>query len=337
MRVGYRLRAPMPSAYAHGHTGGTAESGQHSASSRPVAANWAAGYDSGMTEVNRDLAHKVWALLDAGKTPGAIQGDEITSERTARRLNEGMEGFRRGRSDTEIASATQWTARTVKEVRRWYQEYLRDKGQTQLAICFEPHIREEDLAVYRSRTGRAKYACCQVHNLGLLPANECQATLRVLHPPSRRHGGNYGLHWGHDDPPSPVPYATPASIPPRGQGRLDVAFSMPPYGSADAAPRFGDLTSGIVVSSTVSADPHGKVQPPSADGSSTERSGCWIANPEAMNTTHPGDQYHLDPGTTWTVEVTVIWENGGPISRRFLIISPHHWEDLSMKPATDAE
>ena len=82
-----------------------------------------------MLEVDRDLAHKVWGSLDAGKSPYRIEQDVFTSSRTACRFKSALDGYRANKSVEAIARATGWKAPRVKLVRRWYHEYETDRGQ----------------------------------------------------------------------------------------------------------------------------------------------------------------------------------------------------------------
>ena len=77
-----------------------------------------------MVEVNRDLAIKVFSLLEDGWSPYAIEKAGVTSVRTAQRLRAAWEGFTTVSTD-RISEDTSWVATRVDALRRWYAEHLR--------------------------------------------------------------------------------------------------------------------------------------------------------------------------------------------------------------------
>ena len=77
-----------------------------------------------MVEVNRDLAVKVFALLEDGWSPYAIDEEGITSVRTAQRLRAAWAGFTTLSTD-KISEDTGWAATRVDALRRFYAEHLR--------------------------------------------------------------------------------------------------------------------------------------------------------------------------------------------------------------------
>ena len=102
-----------------------------------------------MREVDRDLAHKVFDLLEAGKTPYAFEDASLTSNRTARRLKTAKEGFEKGKSDGDIAKATGWSEQLVAQVRNWWKEYHRTSTQT--GSVFESRVHRGELFHFGQR------------------------------------------------------------------------------------------------------------------------------------------------------------------------------------------
>ena len=92
-----------------------------------------------MVEVNRDLAVKVFSLLEDGWSPYAIEKEGITSVRTAQRLRTAWEGFTTVPTD-KISEDTGWVATRVDALRRFYAEHLRatrgpERGRHHRLLC----------------------------------------------------------------------------------------------------------------------------------------------------------------------------------------------------------